>query len=73
MEGWLSRTIEEIVKCESFVCHKNNDLQCAGHMILCRDRSLFMRFAVALRIDLNLSGHDLVFETVEDCILHHKK
>lgn len=78
MRGWLAPRIEEICAASTFVCHKTKDLpsakklQCAGHMLLMGEQNLFVRFANRLKIKLNLSGRDLVFDTVADCVMHHK-
>lgn len=62
----------EILEGDSFVCHKNNKLQCAGHMLIKGKANSFVRLAGRLRIDLPLSGRKLIFETEQDCISHHE-
>lgn len=72
MEGWLHRErIEQILGDDSFVCHKNTKLQCAGHMLIKGKKNAFVKLAGRMRIDLPLSGRHLVFETEQDCISHH--
>lgn len=73
LEGWLSNRIEDDLKSDTFVCHKKPTLQCAGHMLLLDDENQFVRLANHLKIKLNLTGRELIFDTVEDCIKHHKK
>lgn len=83
--GWLGASrMTEIIKQDSFVCHKTvdyskeeneddpNRLQCAGHMLLLENNNMFVRLARALRQKLNLSGRELVFNNVKECINHHK-
>lgn len=70
-KGWLGRDrMDEILKEDSFVCHKNTDLQCAGHMIISSENS-FVIIAQRLGFKLNLSGSDMVFDSKHDCINHH--
>lgn len=71
MKGWLNR-MSEILEADSFVCHKNTKLQCAGHMLIKGKKNAFVRLAGRLRIDLPLKGRELVFETEQDCIAHHE-
>lgn len=72
LKGWLgSDRMESILNQGSFVCHKNNDLQCAGHMIIKKEENDFFRQARQFGIDLGLKGQDLIFEHEEDCINHH--
>jgi len=71
MKGWLNR-MPEILAEDSFVCHKNTKLQCAGHMLIKGSANAFVRLAGRMRIDLPLSGRELVFETEQDCISHHQ-
>lgn len=61
----------EIVKADSFVCHKNTDLQCAGHMLLLAYNNEFYRTAKRLNMELNLTGSELIFDSVTDAIKHH--
>jgi len=66
--------ITEIVNSGSFVCHKDKSKQCAGHMLLRRHKNEFYALADALYCISNgieLVGHELVFDTTEDCIIHH--
>ena len=67
LKGWLGEDrAEELARASSFSCHKNNNKECAGHMILTR--------SVPYRIVRGeVGGKDLVFETAEDFINHHKE
>ncbi len=71
MKGWLNR-MPEILADDSFVCHKNTKLQCAGHMLIKRNANAFVRLAGRLRLDLPLKGRELVFKTEAECIAHHE-
>ena len=78
MEGWLgSDRMAGILKEESFVCHKTingkdrDRKQCAGHMLLMGRDNAFVRAAERLRVDLKLSGRNLVFDSADKCIAHH--
>lgn len=72
LKGWLGRSrMTEILASDSFVCHKNNDLQCAGHMILLKESNSFVRLAKILGRKLNLGNQNLIFTNVKDCINHH--
>lgn len=72
LKGWLgAERMTEILQCDSFVCHKKTDLQCAGHMLIKGDENAFVRLANTLGIELQLTGKELVFETTEECIKHH--
>ena len=74
LKGWLGAArARKIAQADSFVCHKNTDLQCSGHMLLMGDRNSFMRFAMILGHRLNLKGRDLVFDGVSSFINHHGK
>ncbi|WP_372845460.1 hypothetical protein [Psychrobacter sp.] len=72
LEGWLGeqRAIQ-IAESPSFVCHKNTDLQCAGHMIMRGHSNSFVRMAARLNVDLGLKGQILVFDDTQDFIDHH--
>lgn len=73
LKGWLGQErMTEILGYDSFVCHKKHDKQCAGHMLIKGEQNEFVRLANQLRIPLVLSGKELIFETEEDCINHHK-
>ena len=72
LKGWLGNRIEGDLKSPSFVCHKNNDLQCAGHMLLLKEANIYYRLAKYRKIDLQLKGEHLIFDSREDCIRHHK-
>lgn len=70
--GWLGRErMSEILAADSFVCHKNNDMQCAGHMLINGHDNAFVRLANRLSIPLDLVGREQVFESKEACIEHH--
>lgn len=74
LPGWLGNKMEEHVLSDSFVCHKTlsgKKLQCAGHMLLTKNTNLIVRISLAMELDLGLSGRELVFENVQDCISHH--
>lgn len=70
--GWLgSKRMSEIIEHDSFVCHKDNKLQCAGHMVIKGEKNAFVSLAKTLNIPLLLSGQELIFDTKEECIEHH--
>lgn len=76
-KGWLGRErMEDILNSDmGFVCHETLDTgreQCAGFMLIKNGRSLFELTAKLYNIDLNLSGRELVFDTEEEAIAHHK-
>lgn len=72
MEGWLGeQRMTEILAAESFVCHKKTDMQCAGHMLIKGQKNGFVKLADRLRIELDLSGKELVFPDEQSCIQHH--
>ena len=72
MKGWLGKhRIIEILQQDSFVCHKNTNLQCAGHMLMVGKDNIFLRTARNMGIDLHIAGRDLVFKTIKACIRHH--
>lgn len=73
LKGWLGKErMADIIKAESFVCHKNNELQCAGHMILNQEDNIFVKTTKACRLSLSLKNKELIFDNKEDCIEHHK-
>lgn len=72
LNGWLgAERMTEILDQQSFVCHKKNHLQCAGHMLMKGEGNDFVRLAGRLNIKLELSGEDLVFDSNAECIEHH--
>lgn len=84
-KGWLgSQRMTEILEADTFVCHKSvdysiedadedrNRLQCAGHMIIKGEENTFVRTANIMGIETELKGADLVFDSKEECITHHK-
>ncbi|MFD3435476.1 DUF6283 family protein [Alteromonas macleodii] len=73
LKGWLGgERMAEILAQGSFVCHKKQDLQCAGHMLINGDDNDFVRLANRLGIELDLSGRELVFDTRSECESHHE-
>jgi hypothetical protein len=64
--------MSEIFDADSFVCHKNTELQCAGHMLIKGQENSFVRLAARLGLDTGLTGKELVFESKNQCIEHHK-
>ncbi len=73
LKGWLGgERMAEILAQGSFVCHKKQDLQCAGHMLINGDDNGFVRLANRLGIELDLSGRELVFDTRSECESHHE-
>lgn len=71
-EGWLgSERMAEILDQGSFVCHKKQHLQCAGHMLINGENNQFVRLAKRLNIPLDLSGRELIFDTRAQCVEHH--
>lgn len=72
LRGWLGKDrITEILAAESFVCHKKTDMQCAGHMLINGPDNAFVRVAAQLRISLDLTGDEQIFESKAACIEHH--
>ena len=63
--------MREILAADTFVCHKRNDLQCSGHMILKGEENTFVKLAHRLHIPLPLHGKELVFDSMAECIAHH--
>lgn len=74
---WLGEhRVMEILKSESFACHKTTDSpkgrkQCAGFMLIKNGTSAFEELADILGHKLTLEGRETVFETEQDCINHH--
>lgn len=64
---------KEILKADSFVCHKNTSLQCGGHMLIKGVENSFVKLASILNLDTGLHGRELVFDTPADCVNHHAK
>lgn len=77
-KGWLGeKRVIEILDSESFTCHKTNEhnggrKQCAGFMIIKEGNSAFEKLAKALKHELILTGKELVFDSEQDMIEHHK-
>jgi hypothetical protein len=79
LKGWLgAKRMKEICEADTFVCHKTTHgavserKQCAGHMLLKGQANTFVQLAGRLNQPLKLTGKKTVFETVKDCINHHK-
>lgn len=72
LKGWLGKErMTELLKEDSFVCHKNTSLQCAGHMLIKKEANIFVRTAQIYKTDLDIKGSELVFDTEQQCIDHH--
>lgn len=72
LQGWLGKDrATEILAADSFVCHKKTDMQCAGHMLINGQDNAFVRLAHRLRIPLELTGSEQVFDSKAACIEHH--
>lgn len=72
-KGWLGEPrMRGILATESFVCHKKNDHQCAGHMLIRGNKNGFVRLAEQLDMTLNLAGAEQVFDSEAACIEHHR-
>lgn len=63
----------EILGVDSFVCHKKTDNQCAGHMLIKGSDNAFVALAERLRVKLNLTGAEQVFDSETACVEHHRK
>lgn len=73
LKGWLGEDrMREILASGSFVCHKKQHLQCAGHMLIKGERNNFVQMANRLGLELDLSGRELIFATEKACVEHHK-
>lgn len=73
LEGWLGEVrMKDILDSGHFVCHKKKHLQCAGHMLIKGNENDFVQLANRLGIPLELTGRELVFDTEQECIEHHK-
>lgn len=73
LKGWLGAArMTEILDADSFVCHKNTDLQCAGHMLINQQDNAFVRLASRLGLPLKLHGAQQVFSSKAACIEHHQ-
>lgn len=72
LKGWLGKErMTGILNQGSFVCHKRNDLQCAGHMVIRKNNNDFVAYAESIELDLPISNTELLFDNEEDCINHH--
>ena len=79
-KGWLGKKeATEIIQYESVIYHKTvgdldrGRLQCAGHMILRKDKNVFYRFAKYLGILPKLSGIGTVVKTAKEFVELHSK
>jgi len=75
--GWLARRIELDVLSDTFVCHKTYNrpegrLQCAGHMLLTEEDNTMVALAKYWGMMPELKGRERVFDSIQDCIYHHK-
>src|SRR5690606_17867909 len=72
MKGWLGADrAREIVECDNFVCHKKNQMQCAGHMHVART-NIFVTLVINLyKIVPPIKNVGVLFESSEDFINHH--
>ncbi len=67
------RMAVRICNATSFVCHNKRTHQCAGHMLLRGSDNVYVNTAKKLDIDLSLSGRELVFNSMGECIKHHER
>lgn len=73
LRGWLGEgRMINILAADSFVCHKRQNMQCAGHMLINGQENGFVRLAYRLGLELELSGQELIFDSKQDCISHHR-
>jgi hypothetical protein len=71
-KGWLGgERMKNILGQDSFVCHKNTKLQCAGHILMKGYDNTFYRMAKMVGLNLKLTGREKVFDTEAQCIEHH--
>ena len=74
LKGWLgAQKMSKILKANTFVCHKNTEKQCAGHMIIKGDDNTFVQLANRFNDPIPLSGQDLIFDDESACIRHHDR
>ncbi len=72
LEGWLgARRMTGILQDDSFICHKTDDRQCAGHMLLKGDKSQYVQVMRRLYGTPDPAGKELIFDTEQECIEHH--
>ena len=75
---WLGKErMQKILQAESFVCHETTSetarrKQCAGHMLLLKGNNIFYRLAMGSKHKFELQGEETVFDSIEDCIDHHR-
>ena len=68
----------QIVASDAHTCHQTQHLanekmlQCAGHMLLKNNQNLFVQLATRLGFRLELTGRELVFNTPDEAIVHHR-
>jgi hypothetical protein len=84
-QGWLGlKRIKEILKQDTFVCHKTleyddegNNLnnttlkQCAGHMIHRKELNVFYRLLKIIKLENTIKGHNLIFSSTKELMKHH--
>lgn len=75
LSGWLGEDrAKEIFETQTFTCHKTfdpNRKQCAGHMMAV-PHNAFVELADEFEIELNLKGRELLFDTKQEFVNHHK-
>ena len=75
LKGWLGEErAKEIAESDSFVCHKNTSLQCAGHMVVCKNNNTFVQLAERMfKEEIPIKNKEVLFEDRESFIHHHKR
>lgn len=84
LSGWLGKDRAlEIAESESFICHKtlkyeegsdqSGRKQCAGYMLIARFRSIFFRLLHIQGQSEEITGKELVFDSIEGFVSHHSK
>ena len=73
LKGWLGEArAAEIAEADSFTCHKNKDLQCAGHMVVSK-RNIFIILAeIFFKDKIVIKNSKILFKNEKDFINHHK-
>ena len=72
LKGWLgAKRAKEVSEADSFVCHKNKELQCSGGMLLNKENNSFYRLMEFTKKTHILSGEEQIFESREEMIEHH--
>lgn len=74
-KGWLGEErAKEIAESDSFVCHKNTKLQCAGHMVVCENNNEFVRMAeIFYKEKPPIKNKQVLLKKPIDFIKHHKR